>query len=30
MELPNPMSDNGRKLFKAFGTGATRFRLDPK
>lgn len=30
MELPNPMSDDGRKLFKALGTGATRFRFDPK
>lgn len=29
MELPNPMSDDGRRLFKALGTGATRFRFDP-
>lgn len=29
MELPNPMSDRGRQLFKPIGSGATRFRFDP-
>ncbi len=29
MELPNPMSERGRRLFKTIGTGATRLRFDP-
>lgn len=29
MELPNPMSERGRQLFKPIGSGATRFRFDP-
>lgn len=28
MELPNPMSARGRRLFKALGTGATRFKFE--
>lgn len=30
MELPNPMSERGRRLFKPIGTGATRFRFETK
>ncbi|MBD9561081.1 sacsin N-terminal ATP-binding-like domain-containing protein [Ensifer sp. ENS03] len=29
MELPNPMSDRGRRLFRAVGTGSTRFKFEP-
>ena len=29
MELPNPMGEQGRRLFKAIGAGATRFRFEP-
>lgn len=29
MELPNPMSERGRRLFRAIGAGATRFRFEP-
>jgi len=29
MELPNPVSERGRRLFKAIGAAATRFRFDP-
>lgn len=28
MELPNPMSEQGRRLFKPIGTGATRFKFE--
>lgn len=27
MELPNPMSETGRRLFQAIGSGATRFKF---
>ncbi|WP_434033350.1 sacsin N-terminal ATP-binding-like domain-containing protein [Cupriavidus sp. a3] len=29
MELPNPMTERGRRLFKTIGTGATRLRFEP-
>jgi len=29
MELPNPMSESGRALFRTVGTGATRMRFNP-
>eukprot|EP00456_Euglypha_rotunda_P077237 TRINITY_DN7282_c0_g1_i1.p2 TRINITY_DN7282_c0_g1~~TRINITY_DN7282_c0_g1_i1.p2 ORF type:complete len:374 (-),score=57.70 TRINITY_DN7282_c0_g1_i1:2212-3294(-) len=29
MELPNPMSEQGRRLFRAIGAGSTRFRFSP-
>lgn len=29
MELPNPMSEAGRRLFRAIGSGATRFKFQP-
>ncbi|RWC87656.1 MAG: DUF3883 domain-containing protein [Mesorhizobium sp.] len=29
MELPNPMTERGRRLFKAVGAGSTRFRFEP-
>ena len=30
MELPNPMGEQGQKLFRAIGAGATRFKIRPE
>ncbi|MBS3024446.1 sacsin N-terminal ATP-binding-like domain-containing protein [Acidiphilium multivorum] len=30
MELPNPMSEAGRRVFRAVGAGATRYRFEPR
>lgn len=30
MELPNPMTEAGRKLFRVVGAGATRYRFEPR
>jgi hypothetical protein len=30
MELPNPMTEEGRRLFRALGASSTRFRFDPR
>ena len=30
MELPNPMTEAGRKLFRVVGAGATRYRFEPQ